>query len=198
VNVNIREFLEKIEKELPNYLSPDKLVMDWKSALIDFRQPVVERLWRQWGQWRVCLDRILPCDPGEVVHQHRHRHSMAMHILAKTKPLPEGYLIKATVAPLPHIPISSQDTVAGYNVVRHPEFPDEKIVVVASSHISHALIPATEPVMVLMVTNQPWNAPPSKTDQLAKPLSPEKAREIGKFFSERFGVTVENDMDPMG
>lgn len=196
--MKIREFLENVEKELPDYLTPNRLVFDWKSALIDFRKPVVERLWRQWGQWRVCLDRILPCDRSEAVHQHRHRYPMAMHILAKIEPRPESYLLRATVVPLPNLDFSSQDTVAGYEVVRHRKSSDERVVVVASRHISHSLVPVRDPLMVLMVTNQPWDAPLSKTDRLAKPLSPEKACEIGKFFSERFGVVSENDMDSMG
>ena len=192
--MNAQEFLVNIERELPGYLDPDELVLNWKSALIDFRKPVVERLWKQWGQWRVCLDRILPCADGEVVHQHRHRYPMAMHILAKASSPPGSYLLQALVSPLPGLNFSSQDTVAGYNVTRHPKVPDERIVVIGSRHISHSLVAVGEPLMVLMVTGQPWNAPPSRTDTLAKPLSPEKAREIGKFFSERFGFAVENSM----
>ena len=34
----------------------------WNSLLVDYHPPVVERLWRQFGDHRIFLHRIHPCD----------------------------------------------------------------------------------------------------------------------------------------
>jgi hypothetical protein len=60
--------LSALEMEMPVLLKDDS---DWKSVYVDYHPPIVERLWRNWREFRIYLHRIHPCLPGQALfHAH--------------------------------------------------------------------------------------------------------------------------------
>lgn len=55
----------------------------WQSLYIDYHKPYVERLWKDIGDVRLSLHRILPCEKVESLN-HRHPWPMASYIVAGT------------------------------------------------------------------------------------------------------------------
>jgi len=53
---------------------------DWHSLDITYHPPRVERLWTQWGEYRILLHVIHPCDDGEALF-HPHPWPSAMYIV---------------------------------------------------------------------------------------------------------------------
>jgi hypothetical protein len=72
------EILEVVEKQLPDLLADEAA---WSTLYIDYHPPLVERVWRQWGEYRICLHRIHPCRPEEALF-HPHPWPSAMRIIS--------------------------------------------------------------------------------------------------------------------
>jgi hypothetical protein len=60
----VLDTLEAVERELPHLLRDESA---WKSVLVDYHPPTVERLWLPWGGYRVYLHCIHPCPPGTAL-----------------------------------------------------------------------------------------------------------------------------------
>lgn len=43
----------------------------WQSLDVTYHEPHVERLWIQWGRYRILLHRIWPCSSDPLYHPHR-------------------------------------------------------------------------------------------------------------------------------
>jgi hypothetical protein len=81
------DLLHEAEKELPQLLaSPD----GWKSLLVDYHPPHVERVYREWRGMRLCLHWIHPCERGEALF-HPHPWPSAMRVLSGTYEMGVGY-----------------------------------------------------------------------------------------------------------
>ena len=59
--------LHEAEDALPDLLREG--VDAWRSLDIDYEPPRVERLWRPWGEFRISLHRIHPCETA-LMHPH--------------------------------------------------------------------------------------------------------------------------------
>lgn len=73
------EVMAEVRHVLPAMLGSLK---GWNSLLVDYEQPRVERLWRQWGPCRLYLHRIHPC---EKPFYHPHLAPSVVEVLT------EGY-----------------------------------------------------------------------------------------------------------
>lgn len=83
------DILHEAESLMPEWMSkfdPDI----WHSVLIDYHPPTVERIWRDWGDYRVFLHRIHPCNPGEALF-HPHPWFSAVRIVSGTYEMAVGY-----------------------------------------------------------------------------------------------------------
>jgi len=58
------ELLDKALAELPSLMGSHD---GWQSVHVTYHAPRVERIWRQWGENRILLHRIHPCDEGEAL-----------------------------------------------------------------------------------------------------------------------------------
>src|SRR5579872_3987454 len=70
---------------------------DWDSLLIDYEKPIVERLWRQEGEYRICLHKIHPCET--TLFFHSHKWPSAVYILSGNYLMGYGKSQEAGVMP---------------------------------------------------------------------------------------------------
>ncbi len=69
--------LSKIEDELPGMLRDD---IGWLSLDINYHPPLIQRLWRQHGEYRVYLHRTVPCPRHEAL-MHPHPWPSAVRVI---------------------------------------------------------------------------------------------------------------------
>lgn len=81
------ELLARLKLELPDLLIDDTA---WQGFYIDYHLPIVERLWRQWNEYRVYLHRIHPCKSEDALF-HPHPWPSAMEIVSGAYEMIVGY-----------------------------------------------------------------------------------------------------------
>lgn len=72
------DLLHKAIDELPVFL---RSYEGWESVDVTYHDPRVERIWRQWGENRISLHRIYPCDVGKALF-HPHPWPSAIRIVS--------------------------------------------------------------------------------------------------------------------
>jgi hypothetical protein len=160
------EDLYQMESELPAILRDETT---WKSVLIDYHPPMVERLWTPWRECRICLHRIHPCAQGEALF-HPHPWPSAMRVLCGEYEMAVGYG-KGENPP----PIAALIIAAG-NFRYEMTDPDAW----------HYVRPLREPTMSLMVTGKPWDRPAPTASKVLGPMSPMQCAAIFAFFREHY------------
>ncbi len=156
------DILAAVEKELPRLLADEA---DWKSLLVDYHPPTVERLWRQWDGCRVYLHRILPCEPGAALF-HPHPWPSAMRILDGEYAMAVGY--GKGMEPLP---------VAALLIVR-----GDFRYTMTDPDAWHYVRPIGRPSQSVMVTGKPWDRPSHHATKPLFPLTEEQQRELLALF----------------
>ncbi len=160
-------------QEMPTLLKED----NWQSLDIDYHPPRVERVWRQWGPYRILLHVVHPCDSGEAL-MHPHPWPSAVRILGGRYVMQMGQGDTLPGAPAVTIELS---TGSAYEMI--------------DPHGWHSVRPFGEKVMSIMVTGPPWGqrtlvggdskhrlAPTVRPKAALKSLSPERVEEILVFF----------------
>jgi hypothetical protein len=158
--------LEAAEKELPRLLRDEA---GWNSLYIDYHPPTVERLWRPWGECRLALHRIHPCERGRALF-HPHPWPSAMRILSGEYEMAVGYGKGEEPPPVAALMIAAGDF--RYEMTD----PDAW----------HYVRPLGRPAMTLMVTGKPWDRPTPRSSQPLQPLSEAQKSLILHFFRERY------------
>jgi hypothetical protein len=155
--------LEKLF-EVENLL-PDWLDKEWASLDVDYHPPRVERLWRSWGEFRVSLHRIHPCENPLF---HPHPWPSAMRILSGTYEMVVGYGAGETPPPIACRLQLSAGTC--YEMVEKDAW--------------HWVRPLEKPAYSLMISGLPWArwAPP--VSRKLPPLSSEASAELLAFFKD--------------
>ena len=156
------ELLHIVEGVLPHELNREKI---WKSLLVDYHPPTVERLWFDNADFRAYLHRIHPCGPGEAL-SHPHPWPSAMKIISGHYEMCVGYgkgLEKPPVA---------ATLILGPGSEYEMTDPDAW----------HYVRPLETPSLSLMVTGKPWERPAPKSDKKLGPLEPEAVQEILQAF----------------
>ena len=158
--------LHQVEDQLPEMLQ-DRL--KWNSLFVDYHPPVVERLWREWNDFRIYLHRIHPCEPDQALF-HPHPWPSAMRVLDGKYEMAVGYGTGEKEPPIA-----------------------ARIIMGAGSEYEmtdsdgwHYVRPIGNPTMSLMIAGKPWDHPSPKSDKVLNPLGEEQKEEILKFFREHY------------
>ncbi len=131
----------------------------WRSVFVDYEHPFVERLWREWGEYRVYLHRIHPCAAGEALF-HPHPWPSAMKVLSGSYQMAVGY---GSGVPAPPV-VATLMLCAGsrYEMV-HPDG-------------WHSVRPLEVPSLSLMVTGTPWRRWSPKSEGRLRALTTAEER----------------------
>lgn len=154
--------LEKVEKDLPMLLRDES---GWNSVYVNYHPPYVERLWRQWGKYRLYLHRIHTCKREKALF-HPHPWPSAMHVLSGRYEMAVGYGKGKKKPPIVATIMASGDF--RYEMTN----PDGW----------HYVRPVGGVAMTVMVTGKPWNRSSPKSTKILRPLNEEKKKEIINFF----------------
>jgi hypothetical protein len=154
--------LEAVERALPALLADEAA---WQSLDIDYHPPRVERLWRAWGDHRVCLHRIHPCAPEEALF-HPHPWPSAMRILQGVYEMDVGW------GPGTHPPAVAARLRLGPGSTYEMTDPDGW----------HRVRPIGGVSQSVMVTGAPWSRVAPRSAGPLAPLTKEQAHELWKEF----------------
>lgn len=159
------EILHQVEQKLPELL---KNLLDWNSVDVDYHDPRVERLWRQYDENRIMLHCIHPCKTEDAL-MHPHPWPSAMRILEGVYEMGVSYSDQRRVSP----PIAAKiNLVAGVDYEMTD--PDGW----------HYVRPVNGRVYTIMVTGAPWNNDSPKSTKKLIALSDIRKRELAdKFLS---------------
>ncbi|MEM9071653.1 MAG: hypothetical protein AAGE52_24305 [Myxococcota bacterium] len=135
----------------------------WDSLHIDYHPPRVERLFRAFGDGRVFLHRIHPCDPGEALF-HPHPWPSAMAVLRGRYEMSVGAGIERAT------PVS--------RIVASAPFEYE----MTDPNAWHSVRPIDAPVLSVMVTGAPWNRSSPRPERPLAPLTPDAADALRRTF----------------
>lgn len=164
---NMLDILHRVESQLPEMLQDES---GWNSLFVDYHPPVVERLWRQWYDFRIYLHRIHPCEPGEALF-HPHPWPSAMRVLGGAYEMAIGYGAGEKEPPM------AARIVMGAGSEYEMTDPDGW----------HYVRPIGGPTMSLMIAGKPWDRPSPKSEKTLNPLGEKQKEEILKFFRGQYG-----------
>lgn len=158
--------LYALERDLPKLLADES---KWKSLLIDYHPPRVERLWREWYEYRVYLHRIHPCTREEALF-HPHPWSSAIRIVSGTYEMGVGYASGDT--PPPAAATLMLGPGSAYEMI-HPDG-------------WHYVRPIGVPSLSVMVTGTPWGRSAPKSDTPLKELPENNKAELFSLFRTKY------------
>jgi hypothetical protein len=158
------DVLARLEAELPQLLD-----RPWHSLHIDYHPPTVERLWQTWGDYRVSLHCIHPCEPSVALF-HPHPWPSAMRVLEGTYEMAIGYGTGDTAPPVAARLVATGD-------LRY-EMTDPDAW--------HYVRPIGKPAMTIMVTGKPWPRPSPTSSEPLEPVPPARAAELLAWFRARY------------
>jgi hypothetical protein len=156
------DVLERVEAALPELLKEGDA---WAGLFIDYHPPTVERMWRQWSDYRVSLHRIHPCEAREALF-HPHPWPSAMRVLAGEYEMAVGYG-KGDETP----PVAARLIASG-----------ELRYEMTDPDAWHYVRPIGGPSWSVMVTGRPWDRPAPRADKPLRPLTPIQREELLAFF----------------
>lgn len=162
------DVLSRVEHDLAELLQDEGL---WQSLYVDYHPQTVERLWTAWGEYRVNLHRIYPCEREQALF-HPHPWPSAMHILDGEYEMAVGYGTGLESPPIAVLLIARQDF--RYEMT-HPDS-------------WHYVRPLSAPTLSVMVTGQPWSRESPKVGKPLQPLRPEQKAELFQLFRIRYSV----------
>jgi hypothetical protein len=160
------DILEAVEKELPRLLRDETL---WKSLYVDYHPPVVERLYTQWGDYRINLHRILPCARGEALF-HPHPWPSVMRILDGEYEMAVGYGKGEAEPPVAALMIARGDF----------------LYAMTDPDAWHYVRPLGAPTLSLMITGKPWQRWSPRAHKELGPLTDEQKALLFRLFRERY------------
>ena len=143
----------------------------WQSLYIDYEKPIVERVWREYGDYRIMLHRIHTCEKGKALF-HPHPWPSAMSVVDGSYEMEVGFgqgLEKPPVA----------------MTLRLPKDSVYEMLHLDSWHSVRPIWPY-ETSMSLMVTGKPWDREVFKSTKRLGPLEDSQKSEILKFFWEYY------------
>ena len=168
------EMLHEAETLLPYFLQDES---QWKDLFVNYEPPFVERLWMQWGEYRIYLHRIHSCKKGEALF-HPHPWPSAIKILSGEYEMLVGY------GPEDNTPTVAMTLNLGpgteYEMINRLGW--------------HSVRPLAMPSMSLMVTGKPWQSIETKNWKNAPVHAPmnlpglkkKQREELFEFFRYRY------------
>ncbi len=166
------DVLAKAEMEIRPLLDRAE---DWHSIDVDYHDPRVERVWRQWGEHRISLHVIHPCKGNEDPLFHPHPWPSAMVVIDGVYEMTVGY--SETQEP----PAVACKMVASTSLgQRTCAFRYE----MTEPHGWHAVRPLGGCCWTMMVSGRPWGrAPVEVPTKKLVPLEPVRVEEILDKFA---------------
>ncbi len=165
--------LHHAEELLPDLLAPHKESL-WKSLYVDYHPPIVERLWTQIGEYRICLHRIHPCKPEEALF-HPHPWPSAMRIVNGHYEMTVGYG-SGTSAP----PVAAR-FLLGRGAAYEMTDPNSW----------HAVRPLdAAPSLSVMVSGAPWRREITARHTPLRPLSQKEQSSLFLVFRQYYGESA--------
>jgi hypothetical protein len=131
------DVLKAAEQILPKLLTQPTI---WQGLYVNYHHPYVERLWTQWGENRISLHKIYPCE-REAALFHPHPWPQAAKILQGGYEMGVGYTKNSDDTP----PLATRLFLtegSAYEMVDPNGW--------------HYVRPLTQPSFSLMVTGKPW------------------------------------------
>lgn len=159
-----------VEAALPELLQDEA---DWHSLYIDYHPPTVERLWRSWGDYRIQLHRIYPCERGQALF-HPHPWPSAMRVLSGEYEMAVGYAQDATTPPIAALMIAR----------------DDFLYEMTDPGAWHYVRPIGEPTLSLMVTGKPWNPSAPKSRPELRELTAVQKAALLAYFRGRYPLSA--------
>jgi hypothetical protein len=156
------EILAAVETDLPRLLRDEA---GWNGLYIDYHPPTVERLWRPWGEYRVALHRIFPCQRGAALF-HPHPWPSAMRVLDGEYEMAVGHGKGEATPPVAALMVARGDF--RYEMTD----PDAW----------HYVRPLRAPTLSVMVTGRPWDRPAPRSDRPLVPLTDAQRGELFRLF----------------
>jgi hypothetical protein len=161
--------LAKLQAELAALLAKPEI---WKSLLIDYRNPIVERLYCDWDDVRVSLHRIQPCTEEEAFF---HPHPWPSAILI----VDGGYEMRVGYGAGIEAPANAMTLLLAPGSRYAMEDRDGW----------HAVRPLESPSYSIMINGKKWDRQmPDFPAEPLNPLSAETAENLLKTFSEKLAA----------
>jgi len=151
--------LKYLNKALPKLAELLKDEERWSSLNIDSAYPEVERLWTQWGPYRINLDKIRPCDPT-LVDYHPHPWPCAVKVLSGY--YEHGFGFELNPKEFIHVARTVVSPGSKYEIIHHD--------------VWHYLKPTSEAYAV-MLTGEPYKTAISKPKKLES-LEEDQVKEL--------------------
>ncbi len=133
----------------------------WNSLFIDYETPIVERVWRQWQEFRICLHQIHPCLPHQGFF-HSHTWPSAMRIISGS------YHMRIGFGKNGNPPTQTTQLILAPGSAYEMIHPDQW----------HFVAPVST-TLTLMVTAKPW----TKSEKPHKPLGPLSKKQQEEIFA---------------
>lgn len=162
----MEDVFHKIEKELPRLLLNES---EWQSLYIDYHPPIVERLWRKWGEYRILLHKIYPCKAEDSLF-HPHPWPSAIRVLTGSYEMLVGYGKGETIPP----------------VATKMIFQDNFYYEMTDPDAWHSVRPIGSPTYSLMLTGKPWKRSSPKSDKPLHSLNEKQKEDLLDFFRMRY------------
>jgi hypothetical protein len=160
------DVLTQVEAVLPVLLRDERIS---QSLYVDYHPPTVERLWAAWGEYRICLHRIHPCEREQALF-HPHPWPSAMRVLAGDYEMAVGFGAGMETPPVAALMIARGDF--RYEMT-HPDS-------------WHYVRPLERPTLSVMVTGKPWTRDAPKSGRRLQPLRPEQVTELLRLFRAHY------------
>jgi len=159
------DLLLKAEAELPQLL----LEGGWRNVHVIYDKPHVERLWRQWGENRISLHVIHPCDESESFF-HPHPWPSAMRVLSGEYAMKVGFGEGLVTPPTASTLVLSPGSV--YEMTHKDAW--------------HSVIPKTV-CWTVMVSGKPWEREmPQEPKEKQPSLDIDRIYEVLSFFQQKY------------
>lgn len=170
------EKLQQIERVKMYDLLCDASI--WKSKMINYHPPVVERLWCQLGNYRLYLHFIHTCNPGEPLF-HPHPWPSAIHVLEGEYEMGMGFG-EGIEEPEIFSTIVSQGSM--YYEMPHRDG-------------WHYVRPTKGVCASIMLTGEPWDREMPKSDEVGELeyLHSDRIYVMLDYFKSKYFHTVKND-----
>lgn len=178
------ELLDQAMRELPEFLRSQE---GWNSAHVTYHPPRVERIWRQWGNHRILLHRIHPCEDGEALF-HPHPWPSAVGILSGHYEHRTGFQAHTTGDE--KLPVTLELTRGVLTAGSSYEM--------TNPDAWHSVRPLEKPSDSVMVTGPLYEPPvkmPNPPNEKQGPLDGFRFRRLFEEWQERF-FDMEDQWDP--
>lgn len=155
------------EKILPDLLNKPQ---EWKTLLVNYHPPIVERLWAQIGNYRVLLHFIHKCETKDALF-HPHPWPSAMHVLNGKYEMGLGFG-PGVVEPEKMCTLLLENGGAYYDM----------------THIDgwHYVRPVEGVCATVMLIGKPWDREQIEVTEKPKPFSEERKLIMLRFFSDYY------------